>query len=369
MAHASRLGIVSWLVLGLVAAGCAAPGEATRSTPPQLLVANAGDGTLSRFFLPDGASAGAVTHVGLALDQIVAGPHGGVLATAMGAERRHLVIQLTAGAAGTSWHQRTIILDATGLEVEDVLLASDGGRWAAAAFRRRGPTAGRCVVALIDAVAGIVTQEHAVCGRGETVRAVAVASRGDEAAVYLALERAGGASGAGEGDPAGRIIAVAGGSGRTIGSVSLAGVPTALLLAAGARGDGPVVYCFEARGGPELEPPRPYDGRLVLLDAETLAPAAAYALQEEPPRLSVSPSGDAVYVLNRDTLVALDPATGVSRLLARLPQRGLALVATAEHVYVAGAYGNEVWMIDRRSGARVRSITTRRGPVALALRG
>lgn len=369
MAHASRLGIVTWLVLGLVAAGCATPSGATRSTPPQLLVANAGDGTVSRFLLPDGVPAGAAARVGLALDQITAGPHGSVLATALGAERRHLVIQLTAGGLGASWHQRTVILDPTGPEAEDVLLASDGGRWAAAAFRRRGVTAGRCSLALIDAAAGIVTQEHAVCGPGETVRALALANRGDEAAVYLALERAGGASGAGDGDPSGRIAVLEGRSGRTIGSLPLAGVPTALLLAAGAGGDQPVVYCFEARGGPELEPPRPYDGRLVVLDAETLVPAASYALQEEPPRLSVAPDGDAVYVLNRDALVALDPATGVLRLLARLPQRGLALVATAEHVYVAGAYGNEVWAIDRRTGARVRSISTGRGPVALALRG
>lgn len=368
MAHASRLGVVSWLVLGLVAAGCAAPSGATRSTPPQLFVANAGDGTVSRFLLPHGVSAGAAAHVGLALDQITAGPHGSVLATAMGVERRHLVIQLTDGGAGTSWHQRTIILDATGPEAEDVLLVSDGGHWAAAAFRRRGATAGRCVVALIDAAAGVVAQEHAVCGRGETVRALAVAGRGEDALVYLALERAGGASRAGDGDPSGRIAVVEGRSGRTIGSVPLAGVPTALLLAAGVWSDQPVVYCFEARGGPELEPPRPYDGRLVVLDAETLAPAASYALQEEPPRLSVAPSGDEVYVLNRDALVALDPATGLSRLLARLPQRGLAVVATAEHVYVAGAYGNEVWAIDRRTGARVRSISTGRGPVALALR-
>ncbi len=64
-------------------------------------------------------------------------------------------------------------------------------------------------------------------------------------------------------------------------------------------------------------------------------------------------------------VVTVDLRSGQTRLLARLPERGLALTVDAERVYVATAYGSTVETVDVASGKRGRPLPVGRGPVAV----
>lgn len=375
----------SVLVFALVACAagvaCGAPQSATSPVAPQLFVANAGDGTVAAFVVATGAPNGPSVSLGLGIEQLAAGPDGTlfVLSRAAGGASAgldagrvgYVLTQLVRQRWG-GWTRRRVTLGFGSSPVQEPLLAADGVRWAAVAFQReeRGPesgaSGGRCTVVLIDGRTGEAGRHLAVCRPGETVRALVVDSRGEDAVVYAALldqadRRAGG--------PQARLVALAGRTGELIASTPLWGRPSWLGLAPGRQRAERRLYGFEARGGPELDPPEPYEGRLTAFELEALVATKRYTLDATPTSLAFSPAGDTIYALDTYEVIALDLASGQDLRLGRLPERGLALAVDAERAYVATAYGSTVETVDRATGRGGSSLRVGRDPVALVLRG
>jgi DNA-binding beta-propeller fold protein YncE len=143
-------------------------------------------------------------------------------------------------------------------------------------------------------------------------------------------------------------------------------MPVWLGLAPAVSSGDRLIYSVESRGGPELDPPEPITVRLTAFDPTTLLlPAAVYPVDGLPAHLAFAPAGDTVYALESYDVVTVDLRSGQTRLLARLPERGLALTVDAERVYVATAYGSTVETVDVASGKRGRPLPVGRGPVAV----
>ena len=75
-----------------------------------------------------------------------------------------------------------------------------------------------------------------------------------------------------------------------------------------------------------------------------------------------------VWTLDGYAVITLDLASGQVQRLARLAERGLALVVDGERVYVATGYGSTVETINRTRGTTEAPLRVGRDPVALALR-
>jgi len=128
-----------------------------------------------------------------------------------------------------------------------------------------------------------------------------------------------------------------------------------------------LVFSVVLRGGPELEPPEPYAGRLTAFHRDTLVTEAAYPLDAALSHVAFSSAGDTAYALDSYDVVKIDLRSGQARRFARLPERGLSLAVDAERVYVAAAYGSTLETIERANGMRGRPLTVGRGPVVVTL--
>lgn len=370
-----RLAFIAAATIGATLA-CAAPQVSTTAGASRLFIANAGDGTVAEVVATTGVLNGPPVVIGPGIQQLVTGTrgsllvvsrHGGALETEP--RREYRVTQLTQDRRG-GWAQRAVSFGPAGGPDEEPLLANGGGRWAAIAFRRQAPDArgqdtpgGRCVVALLDGDTGAIRHEFAVCRAAETIRALAVNSRGQEPIIYAALED----QAARDGRAPGRLVALAGHTGNEFASVELWGTPLGLGFPPAHENTVRRVYSIEAHGGPEADPPEPYGGRVRAFNADTLGNEANYPLDIAPTHLAFV--GDTIYLLDAYNVLSLDLLTGRLRLLARLPARGLALAADAERIYVATVYNGAVEVFNRANGMRGRPLRVGRNPVALALSG
>lgn len=374
----------------LILGACSRPAALAPGGSVTLFVAHAGDGTVAAVEPASGQVGNTAVPAGPAPEVIAPGPAGSLLVLSMAEGQHDVLTQLIPPARrpprstdASGWARRTIPL---GGPVADALLASDGGRWAAAVIHPAtggapagvaggtAPVAGwssagrapssHCSITIVDVAATAVARTHVVCAAGEAVRGVALDSRPDGATVYAAVQGAAYERATAAGS---RVVALDALSGGILAIVPLRGTPTHLLSGPAFGASEPRVYGVELTGGPELEPPTPYAGRLLAFDGETLAPLAEYALDFAPARLAIAPDGRWAYALAGAALHPLDLAMGAFGPPVRLPERGVALAATEERVYVASAYRDELLVLDRRLMRRVRTLASGHGPVALTL--
>lgn len=375
-----RLGnVTAILLVGCIFAtgsACAPPQTASPAGAPRLFVANAGDGTVTELLTTTGALAGPPVAIGPGLEQLAVGPLGSLFVVSREPESAaqrlgtgYVVTQLVRQSWG-AWTRRTVQLGSAGGPISEPLLAAGGGRWAALAFRQSaagaagtGVAGSRCGLVLIDGLTGAVTRKFSLCRPGETVSALAVDSRSEDAVVYVAFLDQTSASG----QAPGRLIILAGRTGETMASAPLWGTPMWLGLAPAHWSAERLVFSVVLRGGPELDPPEPYAGRLMALHRDTLVTEAAYPLDAALSHLAFSSAGDTAYALDSYDVVTIDLRSGQARRFARLPERGLSLAVDAERVYVAAAYGSTLETIERANGMRGRPLTVGRGPVVVTL--
>ena len=356
------------LVSCFLLAACAPPVPAVAGAGPVVFVANAGDGTIAQI----DAVSGRIGSPSLAAPgspvQVAAGANGSVIVLSLSPAR--LVSLTLFRPTRGGWSARPVALPDS---ANDAVMSVDGGRWAAVAYRAFDPAAGaaplpqrsRCSLAVVDTVAAVAERTLTVCGPREVVRGLMVRGGPTGAAVYAAVQSFTGA-GVGGGN---RVVALDVASGRVTAVAPLDGTPTQLAggpAAAAADGDR-AVYCAVTTSGPEDEPPAPYRGRLLALDAETLAVVEAYPLDLAPTHVAVASDGARAYALFGNSVYALELTTGRTGPGLLLPERGLAIVATDGRVYVAVADRDEVVVIDGRAERIVQRIRAGRSPVALAL--
>ena len=158
-------------------------------------------------------------------------------------------------------------------------------------------------------------------------------------------------------------------------ALPLEGAPTSAVLAsdtfAGRHAGGQRLYLVETLPGPANEYSDPDSWKLLAIDPLTFEVSARHALSEAPLWLSVAPDGrDAYYAVGGSNAIAhVDLGSGATRRLAALPGSGLGLAVSHERLFVPNPRGDEVWVVERRSGRRLRPIATGRHPIGLTLDG
>jgi hypothetical protein len=238
----------------------------------------------------------------------------------------------------------------------------------------------------VDPLRGVVGAAHPVCAPGEVVLSLAVApGRSGEPVAYLGLWRdaAAGLPPAGGVPPGGRIVAIDPVTGTVLRAAPIAAIAASLAVVPAQPGAPARLLC--GCGSPGAN----QDGRaailddflengarwqIVDLDVETLAPSAVYPVPARPYALQAAPDGGAAYVLTGGTavgtragLVHLDLRGGTARTLILPTGRAGGLAVGAEHVYVPHLDGRVVWVVDRRRGQLVGTISVGPRPIAVAL--
>jgi DNA-binding beta-propeller fold protein YncE len=231
-----------------------------------------------------------------------------------------------------------------------------------------------CGVALIDTTTGSVARLRSPCSPQENAVGLALGREESGLTIYLATW-----SSAGEVDgqwrPArGRILAVDAASGSVVRTYQLAGPPSLLILAPAAGRAGRRLYAAaSSHGGMGTDTGAAERWQLVGLDPTTLDLEVVAPLDGRPRAAAIGPDGDYAYLLAGpeslpSRVVRVHLASGASHLLATVPGSGHAgLAVTASRVYVPTSTGNEVSVVDRRSGRLLPSIPVGRGPVGIAL--
>ncbi len=104
-------------------------------------------------------------------------------------------------------------------------------------------------------------------------------------------------------------------------------------------------------------------------DPLTLAPTGDLKLPGPAGRVAFAPGGVEAYSLAAAgaKLLRLDLATGSVTSLSDVPQGAISPAVTRDRIYVPGAFGNEVWALDRRTGRLLQQIPVGRGPTGIAL--
>jgi hypothetical protein len=256
-----------------------------------------------------------------------------------------------------------VLAAAGGPDIAAIVYLTSGGAPAAAG---RTDEDGRCCrLAIVDLSSGTVRQSHAIAAPGEVVTSLALAGGAAETVAYLGLSRSGMWA---VGDQ--RIVAVDARSGTMLATRRLAAAPAQLTLAPGVDRLGEWLYAVEPTDFAGVASEVPARARLLALDPLTLDLERDYTLPQLPWKVAISPDGAVAYslvALGGSSLWRTDLHTGASAPLSALPWYGSDLVAMEDRIYVAHASGNELWVIDGRSGRMTGRIPAGRRPVALAL--
>jgi DNA-binding beta-propeller fold protein YncE len=382
-----RFAVRRRLGIGLVAlttalAGCGPPDAGTGGAGALLYVANGFDGTITRLDVASGRVVGPPLTAGPGPAQVVAGPGGSALVLSLAARSAGGLVHIV--PTGSGWASRSVTLnldEPPGRRARGVLLAGDGGRYAAAAFpvHVAGPMWPPCRLALIDLATGAVARVQVVCSAGESLYSLALASTAAGPVVYVGLWRAPVEVDGRLAKGSGAVLAVQTATGAVTGRASLAGVPEQLVLAAAPGQQGGRLYCVEGTPGPEVRDPiipgPPAERwQLVGLDPVTLNTESTLPLREPPAALAFTPDGNDAYFRSTHTdtrraaVLHVDLTTGDSRPLIVLPGQSMGgLVVAGDRLYVPHSWGSEVWAVDRLRGRLTRAIPVGRGPLGLTL--
>jgi DNA-binding beta-propeller fold protein YncE len=360
-------------------AGCGAP-DAGRAAPggPRLYVANAVDGTVTPLDGRTLRAAGPALPAGVLPGQVVPGPDGSLLVRSFAPSPTGRLTHIArAGAGGRAWAARPVPLEAG---ARDVWLAGAGRRYAAVAYLAPDPATGRlrCRVALVDARLGTVQPAHTVGVDLARITGLALDGGPEDAATPLAylgaLQRSGRSRGGppeGEdGDGRSLLLSVDPATGAVGAARPLAGAPSDLVMAPAPDRVGTRLYAAEAPPGPDA-PGGASRGRVLRLDPVTLDVEGEYRLPSRPVALAVAPDGEQAYALTADglALTRVDLRTGAQQRLAWLRDTGTALAVDDARVYVPNAWGDEVWVYDRRSARPLPPVRVGHYPVAVAVGG
>ena len=377
------------VVLAAAIAGCspAARENAARATAPTVLVANTGDQTISRLDPSSLRVVGPRIAVGAPPWRVLSDGNDRLLVQLTNPHTSSGLVYLAPRppaqhnpAVGMRGDYTATPID-LGADSRAELIAGDGGRYAAVIYASSTwPPAFPCGLAILDLRDGAVVGTHHLCGDGDVVQGLALATDAGGPVVYVALWDMSASSG-GEG----RIVMLDGLTGAPLASLRLSMIPGSLAVAP-AQGDRPgrifaatssvdqtrdacrvesVAYCYGVAGR----------WQLLVLDSARLEQIQAIPLGFAPSYLQPTPGGTAV--------LAIDGAAGrthvtVSRIslhsghvteLAAVSFAPAALATIGRQVYVPSMTDNEVLVLDYRSGHRVRSIRVGANPLGVAVAG
>jgi len=357
-------------ILALVLAACSPPAPNATGGGRTLFVANGEEATLSRLDSATGTVTGPPLPAGRAPWQIATGPNGNLLVLSI--SPRHSAEMTYLSRRGAGYVPRAVNLEARAREGQ---MASDG-RYAVIAYHLPGPSgpgAGpRCRMSVVDLAEGSLLATHRACDAFESVFTLAVEPGPEGPLAYLGIWRWPHAAADGGWSPGGgRLVVLDAISGAVRDVLPLAGAPSSASIATEPYGGARRLHLVETQPGPETEYASPERWSLLTLDPITLAVLSSRTLNEPPLWLTVAPDGkDAYYAIGGSNLlmhVAL--TTGAVRQLASLPGMGLGIAVTHDRLFVPNPTSNEVWVVDRRSGRRLRPFAAGRHPIGLALGG
>jgi hypothetical protein len=355
-------------LLALLLAACAGPAPGAAGGGRTLFVANGEEATLSRLDSASGRVTGPPLPTGRAPWQIATGANGSLLVLSISPRHSAELTYIARQSGG--YASRSINLEPKAREGQ---MASDG-RYAVVAYHLPGPATPsaqpRCRMAVVDLEAGALLATYQACDAFESVFTLAVEPGPAGPSAYLGIwrwphVREGGVWAPG----AGRLVVLNALSGAVQDVLPLDGAPSAASVAAGPHGEARRLYLVETRPGPESEYTSPERWSLLTLDPVTLEERSRRLLSEPPLWLTVAPDGaDAYYAIGGSNLLMhVDLTTGVVRQLAALPGMGLGMAVTHDRLFVPNPTSNEVWVVDRRSGRRLRPFLAGRHPIGLAL--
>jgi hypothetical protein len=367
---AGVIGAAALLVMALAA--CAGAQDPAGGVPDGLYVVNGLDGTVSQLERGTGSRLGPPLPAGPSPWQIAPGPDSSLLVLSIAPQHAGQVTHMR--RSGRGWTTRQIVLEHA---PHDAILAADGGRYAAVAYRLPPADAiassAGCRLALLDATAGTVVRTHPVCAAHESISTLALENGPAGPIAYLGIrdwdshEVPG--PGAGGSDGRDRVIALDADSGAVHAVLLVAGLPGHLTLAP-APGRGPTtLYAVVIRQDEGHDPPTVYHARLLRLNPASLDVESERPLGFVPRRLAVAPDGDRAYALLDQVVVRLDLTGpgGDATPVALLPGFGFDLAVTHDRLYVSNPFGRELWSIDGRREWAVRSIPVGRGPMGITL--
>jgi hypothetical protein len=362
----TRLALCALLLLG-----CAAPHRGAAAVAERLYVANAIDGTLTQLDSRSGREAGPPLPAGPAPWRIVAGSGGSLL---VASSHQHSLVTLgrvsrARDTNSTGWTVSQLPLEP---DAKVRLVAGDGGRFAAVAYRAplprhdgSSPVGLACRLALVDLLRGEVHRTHTVCGPLEAVGGLALEDGPQGPIAHVGIWPPG---------RGGRLVSIQMETGAPLASLALAGKPALLQLVPARDPPGRRLYCVENVADVEHDPSALVARRLLALDPATLAPERAFPLGFEPLYLAIAPDGRYAYdvpnaVSARPDVLRLDLATGDVRRLAVVGGSVAGLAATADRLYLPHPHATAVSAVDVRSGSVVQTIRVGRAPVGVALAG
>jgi DNA-binding beta-propeller fold protein YncE len=383
---------IGCVVLAASAAGCAPPLTGAAGEAPLLYVANGLDDTISRIDSRNGRAVGPAVPGGAAPRQIVVGPNGSLLVLSAAVEGRRPLTLTSVTRHGSVWTARPIVLERG---ARRALVAGDGGRYALVAYHAPDPArqdeAFRCRLAVVDLATGHIGDARTVCaGRDEVVGlALEGGSPGDgsdggsaSGTAYLAVWRRPAAEDGCPGSSGSRIVALHAGTGAAVAVSAVDGVPGGLVLANAPGRLGRRLYVLEATGAAGLWLPdecqyMTHDKRLAAAEHWTALGLSPTNLEVESRQdmgqtilhgFAVAPDGDGAFALGtQGMVVSLDLRSGRINHLVSSPDIALGLAITADRIYVTNSFGADVWVLDRRDGHRLQTITTGRRPIGVTM--
>jgi YVTN family beta-propeller protein len=381
--------VLAAVAVSAALAGCAPPALGRSGAAPVVYVANSADGTLSRIDTGTGRVGGAAIPAGTAPWKIAAGPQGSLLVLA--ASPGGVGLTLVSGRSGPRTARRIAVEPGAA----DAMIAADGGRIAAVAYRRDGGIPAeprtRCRLALVDLVTGAVLRVLTVCGDREMVVGMAIAGPAPlasdvpavdlaQTAVYLAIWRRPADGDRCDAVAGNRVASLRFAPDRVADVTPLDGTPGPLVLAGGTDGREQRLHLVRGVAMAWSQPGEcdylSYAEQYVAsgrwdvlgLDTTTLEVASSTTISLPPSAIAVTQDGGHLYMLGgMRQLASIDLDSGVAELLAPLPDTGAGLAVAGDQIYVSEPFGSGVWVLDRRSGRVLRTITTGRHPGGLAL--
>jgi hypothetical protein len=360
---------------------CAAPSGGTAGPALEVLVANGGDGTVTRLDAQTGRPLGAPVPAGPGAWRPVAGPAGNLLVLTAGTSERPVTYATWTGAG---WVARPLALeaDATALHV-----AGDGGRYAAVAYRlppakpARARSAGSRRLALVDLLRGEVVQSHTLAAPDDSVTGLALENDASGPTAYVGIWHPAREAGGRWAPAAGRVLAVDARTGPAA-AHPVGGVLGQVALGPSPSGAGRRLYFVEALEGPDdSAADDPFarfaaaaEWRLLGLNPVTLEVESEYPLPYPPHWLTLAPDGLHAYAVPEPgtnstpaRLLRIHLTTGGVTLLDRLPARTLdGLAVTRDRIFLPDVAHDQVWMLDRR-GRPLGTVRVGQHPTGIGL--